>query len=90
MVLLETCPIALTLNFDPDLLSVLEPEAVPQSEGANVFSSVEVRVPCLERDAGRQTLLEGRLPNRYCEVACVNTKFDKYGGPEGYMSVRQV
>ncbi len=58
MVLLQCCLVALTLNSNSRFLRVLEPEAL-RPTSADVVSSVEVRVPCLGGDLGRQKLLDG-------------------------------
>lgn len=88
MVLLQCCLVALTLNFDPRFARVVESGA-PIPGSANNVSSMEVRVSCLERDAGRQKLLDGELLNRYCKMDWVSTGVDRYGGPAGYLLIRQ-
>ena len=85
--LLECSIFALTMAFDPNLVGLVDTRSRPQIQSSENLSSVEVRLPCLEREPVRQRLLEGQLLNQYCELDWKTTAPDKYGGPAGYASL---
>ena len=87
MVLLQCCLLGLAVQCGPDMLESLDPKA--QYDALETVSSVEVRIPCFERDKGRLGLLQGELLNKHCNVEWVKTKHDRYGGQAGYISIRQ-
>ena len=82
--LLESYLLAFTMTPDSDVVSFF-----PQLKLRHTISPAEVRIPCFERDRGRQKLLAGKLLNNFCKVDWVRTRHDRYGGPAGYIRLQQ-
>lgn len=85
--LVEACLLGFVTSCNTDLLNPARPEA--SINNLNATHPLELRVPCLKRGPARNTLVQMELLNKYCTVSWVQTSVDRYGGPSGYIALRQ-